>query len=146
MQHQVPSAYVEVLLKDVPGALCLLYEATELQVLVDAGLKFLNATGIPVNKEAVEDAAVLTASALFTLAEELSQPGMVRVWWRIAVASVAAMLIYFVYYTQSQDLTAAYDALQDGEKLLLQHSHPNSTQLLTSFRNAQQVCTRVYHT
>lgn len=83
LPHQGPSAYVEVLLKDVPGALCLLYEASELQVLVDGGLKFLKAPlkapEGPAGKEALQDAAVLTASALFALAEELSQPGTVCV-------------------------------------------------------------------
>lgn len=67
---------MEVLLRDVPGALCLLYEAGAMQVLIDAGLKFLSgAQAVPA---ACRDAAVLTASALFQLAEELAKPGNVR--------------------------------------------------------------------
>lgn len=62
-------------MRDVPGALCLLYEAGAMQVLIDAGLKFLR--GGQAVPSACRDAAVLTASALFQLAEELTKPGTV---------------------------------------------------------------------
>lgn len=74
--YQGSSAYVEVLLRDVPGALCLLYEAGSMQALIDAGLKFLD--GAPAAPSACRDTAVLTASALFQLAEQLAKTGTVR--------------------------------------------------------------------